>query len=33
MGAAEALAQRWRGAGREIWIIAPPTGDWADDDD
>jgi Toprim domain len=28
--AAEALARRWRDAGREVAIIAPPSGDWAD---
>jgi hypothetical protein len=28
--AAEAIAARWREAGREAAIIAPPTGDWAD---
>jgi Toprim domain len=27
--AAEAAAQRWRSAGREVSIIAPPAGDWA----
>jgi hypothetical protein len=28
--AAEAVATRWRKAGRETAIIAPPAGDWAD---
>ena len=28
--AAEAVAARWREAGREVVIVAPPTGDWAD---
>src|SRR5205085_9707069 len=28
--AAEAVAARWRDAGREAVIIAPPAGDWAD---
>ena len=28
--AAEALAARWRSAGREAVIVAPPAGDWAD---
>jgi hypothetical protein len=28
--AADAVAHRWRGAGREAVIIAPPSGDWAD---
>jgi len=28
--AAAIAAQRWRDAGREVVIIAPPTGDWAD---
>jgi putative DNA primase/helicase len=28
--AAEAVAQRWRKAKREAFIIAPPAGDWAD---
>jgi putative DNA primase/helicase len=27
--AAEAVAQGWRKAEREVFIIAPPTGDWA----
>jgi hypothetical protein len=30
--AAEELAQRYRQAGREPAIIAPPAGDWADDE-
>jgi putative DNA primase/helicase len=28
--AADAVGMRWREAGREAVIIAPPTGDWAD---
>jgi hypothetical protein len=28
--AAETLAQRWRATGREVRIIAPSAGDWAD---
>ena len=28
--AAEALMSRWREAGREAVIVAPPAGDWAD---
>jgi hypothetical protein len=28
--AAEATAIRWRNAGREAVIVAPPSGDWAD---
>ena len=28
--AAEACAARWREAGREVAIVAPPAGDWAD---
>jgi putative DNA primase/helicase len=28
--AAEACAARWRKAGREVTIAAPPTGDWAE---
>lgn len=28
--AAATLAERWREAGREARIVAPPTGDWAD---
>ena len=28
--AAESVAARWRDAGREAVIIAPPAGDWAD---
>ena len=28
--AAETVAARWREAGREAVIIAPPAGDWAD---
>jgi hypothetical protein len=28
--AAEACAKRWRTAGREVAIVAPPAGDWAD---
>jgi hypothetical protein len=28
--AAEALAERWRQAGREVSIVAPPAGDWAE---
>ncbi len=32
MRAAEELAQRYREAGREASIIAPPAGDWADDE-
>jgi hypothetical protein len=28
--AAEALAERWRQAGREVAIVAPPAGDWAE---
>jgi phage/plasmid primase-like uncharacterized protein len=28
--AAAAVAERWRRAGREVVIIAPPQGDWAD---
>jgi hypothetical protein len=30
MRAAEELAQRWRDSGREVEVVAPPTGDWAD---
>jgi putative DNA primase/helicase len=29
--AANELSERWREARREVFIIAPPTGDWADD--
>jgi hypothetical protein len=28
--AAAAVAARWRAAGREVAIIAPPAGDWAE---
>ena len=28
--AAAAVAERWRAAGREVVIVAPPIGDWAD---
>jgi len=28
--AADAVGMRWRDAGREVVVIAPPTGDWAD---
>ena len=28
--AAEATAERWRAAGREVAIVTPPAGDWAD---
>jgi hypothetical protein len=28
--AAEKLAERWRVAGREVVIVSPPAGDWAD---
>ena len=28
--AAAACAERWRDAGREVAIVAPPAGDWAD---
>lgn len=27
--AAKALAERWRQAGRETFVVAPPAGDWA----
>lgn len=30
MTAANELADRWRGANREVFIIAPPHGDWGD---
>lgn len=28
--AAETLAERWRAAGRDVNIVPPPAGDWAD---
>jgi hypothetical protein len=28
--AAEALAQRWHGAGRDVFIVVPNASDWND---
>lgn len=28
--AAEAVAERWRQAGREVRTVTPPAGDWGD---
>jgi hypothetical protein len=30
MLAADELAESWRTAGREVFVITPPSGDWAD---
>jgi hypothetical protein len=32
LAAAKSIARRWRQAGREVSIVAPPQGDWCDED-